>query len=219
MRLEHVAKETRRYLGYGNREADEATEQLISGVIDELLQTAVCRSVCREFDLFLPQEEEGTAVITDAFTAKSRNLRRNLKDCEKVLIFGATLGAPLDKLIQRYEKIRMSRAVVLQAAAAALIEEYCDEENGRWKAEYEKKGWYMRPRFSPGYGDFPLECQSGIIAALEAGKRIGITLTESLLMVPSKSVTAVIGLSRRKAACILQGCEACTKKDCAYRRG
>ncbi|RGY96341.1 vitamin B12 dependent-methionine synthase activation domain-containing protein [Clostridium sp. AM58-1XD] len=219
MRLEHVAKETRRYLGYGNREADEATDRLIAEAMEELLQTAVCRSVCREFDLFLPHGDEEGTVTTDAFTAKSRNLHKNLKDCEKVLIFGATLGAPVDKLIQRYERIRMSRAVVLQAAAAALIEEYCDEENSRWKTEYEEKGWYMRPRFSPGYGDFPLECQSGIIAALEAGKRIGITLTESLLMAPSKSVTAVIGLSRRKASCVLQGCEACAKTDCAYRRG
>lgn len=212
-----IKKETRRYLGYGNKEGDEGAEQAIDECLDELFRTASPRSLCRELDLTLP--EEGIGVITDAFHTESRNLRRNLKDCEKILLFAATLGAETDKLIQRYERIRMSRAVILQAGAAAMIEEYCDKENTRWKKEYEKNGWYMRPRFSPGYGDFSLECQKNIIGALEAGKRIGITLTDSLLMVPSKSVTAVIGLSRLKRECTVKGCEACTKTDCIYRRG
>lgn len=76
----------------------------------------------------------------------------------------------------------------------------------------------MRPRFSPGYGDFPLECQQGIAAALELSKRIGVMLTDRLMMTPSKSVTAVMGLSQRPQICRVQGCEACGKKDCGYRR-
>lgn len=84
--------------------------------------------------------------------------------------------------------------------------------------EYLEKGLYLRPRFSPGYGDFPLSAQKEILDGLEAGKRIGITLTEGYLMMPSKSVTAVIGVSRTPAACTIEGCEACGKKDCAFRR-
>ena len=87
-----------------------------------------------------------------------------------------------------------------------------------WKKEYLEKGLYLRPRFSPGYGDFPLSAQKEILDGLEAGKRIGITLTEGYLMMPSKSVTAVIGVSRTPAACTIEGCEACGKKDCAFRR-
>ena len=71
---------------------------------------------------------------------------------------------------------------------------------------------------SPRYGDFPLECQRQIAPALELNKRIGVTLTDSLLMAPSKSVTAVIGVSRLPRNCTVQGCEVCAKRDCAYRR-
>ena len=113
----------------------------------------------------------------------------------------------------------MARAVVMQAAAAALIEEVCDRNFESWRKEYEEKGLYLRPRFSPGYGDFPLSVQKDLLGGLEAGKRLGITLTEGGLMMPSKSVTAVIGISPVKGFCRTEGCEACEKKkDCPYRR-
>ena len=99
-----------------------------------------------------------------------------------------------------------------------MIEEYCDQICTALKAEYEAKGRYLRPRFSPGYGDFPLECQGMLLDALEAGKRIGIKLTDSLLMMPSKSVSAVMGASRKPYRCDVKGCEACAKTDCPYRR-
>ena len=149
---------------------------------------------------------------------RSSNLERNLRDCQRILVFGATLGSRVDVLLHRYGLLQMSKAVILQAAAAAMLETYCDWKNEALRQEYQEKGWYMRPRFSPGYGDFPLECQRQIQAALELGKRIGVTLTDSLLMAPSKSVTAVMGLSRKPRMCSIQGCEACGKKDCAYRR-
>ncbi len=133
-------------------------------------------------------------------------------------MFGATLGSRVDVLLKRYGQLSVSRAVVLQAASAAMLETYCDYCNEVWREEYQKKGWYMRPRFSPGYGDFPLECQKEIAGALEMNKRIGVTLTDSLLMAPSKSVTAVIGLSRKPKMCSIQGCEACGRTGCEYRR-
>ena len=129
-----------------------------------------------------------------------------------------TVGAEVDRLLARYGKLSVAKAVVMQAAAAAMVEAYCNELNAMWKKEYLEKGLYLRPRFSPGYGDFPLSAQKQILDGLEAGKRIGITLTEGYLMMPSKSVTAVIGVSRTPAACVIEGCEACGKKDCAFRR-
>ena len=81
-----------------------------------------------------------------------------------------------------------------------------------------KKGLYLRPRFSPGYGDFSLSCQRAVLDALDAGKHLGIKLTDSFLMMPSKSVTAVIGVSQKPHRCDVKGCEACGKTDCLYRR-
>lgn len=214
--MEINQKETLRYLGYGRQEADGPVMDLIRECWEELQRAASPRHISRSYPLQLFGED---GVDFTCFQTHSKNLTKNLQDCEQIILFAATLGTQVDVLIQRYNKIQVSKAVVLQAAAAAMLEDYCDEVNEEIRASYESRGLYLRPRFSPGYGDFPLECQTALTGALEAGKRIGITLTDSLLMAPSKSVTAVIGVSRRKRTCTVKGCEACGKTDCAYRRG
>ena len=181
----------------------------------ELWEAATPRHLYREYPLSLGEDYR---IDGGCFNARSRNLWGNLKDCDQIIVFAATLGCGADHLIQKYSRLQMSRAVVMQAAAAAMIEEYCDQVCTVIKSEYEAKGRYLRPRFSPGYGDFPLECQGMLLEALEAGKRIGIKLTDSLLMMPSKSVSAVMGVSRKPYRCDVKGCEACAKTDCPYRR-
>ena len=114
--------------------------------------------------------------------------------------------------------VGVSEAAILQAAAASAVEEVCDALNLEINAEMEKSGLYARPRFSPGYGDFPLEHQPAFLKALDAAAKIGIHLTDGYLMMPSKSVTALIGFSGEKTACSLEGCEMCHKTDCTYRR-
>lgn len=213
--MEISRREIRRYLGYGGNEGDETVNALIEECLKELTSAASPKSISRVYPLRLLPDD---GIDFTVFQAKSRNLSRNLKDCEQVILFAATLGAGVDVLLHKYTKLQMSKAVIMQAAAAAMIEEYCDEENRLLKQEYEAQGLYLRPRFSPGYGDFPLECQRDITAVLETPKRVGIMLTDSLLMAPSKSVTAVMGVSGKSHRCDVKGCEACAKTDCAYRR-
>ncbi len=208
-------REILRYLGYRGAAADAAVETLVEACLQELWAACEPRHIMRTLPL---KREEGDRLELGGIRTVSRSLSRNLKDCEQVALFAATLGTGADHLIRRYERLQMSRAVVMQAASAAMIEEYCDQVCEAFRAEQEKAGWYTRPRFSPGYGDFPLSCQTALLGALEAGKRIGIKLTDSLLMMPSKSVSAVIGLSRKPHRCDVKGCEACQKTDCAYRR-
>lgn len=212
--MERNIRETLRYLGYKNQTADPAVMKLAEGCWDDLERAASPRSFYREYELAL----EGECIDAGVFRTESHSLARNLKDCGKVILLAASLGTAVDMLIQRYSKLQMSRAVVLQAAAAACLEDYCDAVNEKLKEDYGKMGLYLRPRFSPGYGDFPLECQKAILESLEASKRVGITLTDSFLMAPSKSVTAVIGVSRLPGNCTVKGCEACGKTDCVYRR-
>lgn len=209
-------RETLRYLGYkGNpAQADEQTVKLAGECWLELEEKAEKRACFREFPLTV---QEGR-IDMECFQTKSLALEKNLRNCRQVVLFAATLGVWPDNLIRRYSHVQMSRAVVMQAAAAAMLEDYCDEVNEELRQEYEKRGLYLRPRFSPGYGDFPLGCQPALIRGLEADKRIGITLTDSLLMMPSKSVTAVIGVSQVKRECAVKGCDACGRTDCVYRR-
>ena len=149
------------------------------------------RYVVREFPLKMP----GDGVIeTDCFRTVSRNLEKNLKDCHKLLVFAATLGIGVDHLIRRYNRLDMSRTVALQAGAAAVLEEYCDQVCRKLREDYERQGFYLRPRFSPGYGDFPLEAQPSIVRTLRADIRLGLTVLPTHLLLPTKSITAVLGL-------------------------
>jgi cobalamin-dependent methionine synthase I len=120
-----------------------------------------------------------------------------------VLLFAATLGLELDRLIARYSVRMPSRAVVLQALGAERVESLCNLFLQELKPEYAVRGQTMRPRFSPGYGDLSLDFQKDLFALLNCSKHIGLSLNESLLMSPTKSVTAVVGLfDEKQRSCV-----------------
>lgn len=208
-------REAVRYLGYGKCAVDEKTLQMIQESFDELERLAEKKSIYRIFEV--SAKDENTLSI-GKIEIHSNNLRKNLKDCEKVILFGATLGTDVDRQIRKYELLDMSKAVVMQACAAAYLEEFCDEMQEKIATQMELEGKYLRPRFSPGYGDFSILHQKDLLSMLETSKKIGLTLTEGYMLTPTKSVTAVIGISRINERCHKQGCEICKKIDCIYRR-
>ena len=213
--MDHLMREAVRYLGYGKHAVDDQTLGLIADSFGSLRTLSSRKSVYRIFDL---EQEDGETVRFGSLTVKSKSLGKNLRGCDKIVLFGATLGIGVDQLLSRTSKTDMAKTVVTQACAAALLEEYCDECQERIRQEMESEGRYLRPRFSPGYGDFPIECQRDMVRMLDCAKSIGLTLTESCMMAPSKSVTAVIGAGRAAVRCHRQGCESCEKLDCIYRR-
>jgi len=213
---EHRMREAVRYLGYGKNKPDETTKKLLKESFQELDSAVRVRSCCRSFDLVM--EEDGHFFI-EGFEFVSRSLYRNLAGCSKIAVFGITLGTGVDLLIRRFEVTDMAHAVVLQAAAAAYLEEECGSLQESVRKEAEKSGFYLRPRFSPGYGDFDLAYQKQVMELLDLPRKAGITMTETFMMAPVKSVTAFIGMSREHSGCVPEGCEACGKKDCRYRRG
>ena len=211
-------REIYRYLGIkANEKPDAATEKLAEECIAELSEKCRLRSFARWFPYTVT---EAAAPIIDfsCFQVKSRDLAKNLRGCGQVILFAATIGEGADFLTRKYSRTNVAKAVVMQAAAAAMVEAFCDEENKKLREQAEEQGWFLRPRFSPGYGDFSLEHQRDFARVLEMQKTVGITLSESLLMLPSKSVTAVIGAGRTDTKCVLSGCESCGNADCAFRR-
>ena len=208
-------KEAVRYLGYGNNTADERTCAMIQESFTELERAADPKSICRIFDM--EQDADGTIKAAN-MKLVSKSLSRNLKGCVRLVLFGATLGIGVDHLIRRSSVTDMSRAVILQACAAALLEEYCDKIQEEAGKELEKEKLYLRPRFSPGYGDFDIHYQEPIMRILDCAKTIGLSMTDGYMMTPTKSVTALIGASPIKERCPAAGCEACSKTDCEYRR-
>lgn len=214
--LEINRREVYRYLGVRRGEPDERIKELVEDCIAELTQVMTPRMVYRVFPMTLLGNEE---IDFTCFKVKSRSLEKNLRGCEKIILFAATIGERVDLLLRRYNKLEVSRGVVMQASSAAAIEAYCNEINRDFKKKAAEKGYFLRPRFSPGYGDFSIEYQRLISDVLKMEKTCGITLTDSLLMMPSKSVTAVIGMGRENVNCEPDGCEVCNKREsCQFRR-
>lgn len=213
--MDKRTREAIRYLGYGKNTADDRTRMMIRDAFSELEKVSGPKYICRIFSV--NRQEDGKISIEN-MKIDSVSLSRNLKSCTKAVLFGATLGAGVDRMIRRTSLTDMSSAVIQQACAAAFLEEYCDSVQTEVGSELEKEGLYLRPRFSPGYGDFDIRFQEPIMRMLDCAKMIGLTMTDSYMMSPTKSVTAVIGASPVRERCPVAGCEACTKTDCEYRR-
>ena len=132
---EKRVREAVRYLGFGKNEADERTLELIQQSFKDLEQEAGPKSICQIFDL--NHTDDGRLVIGQ-MEIRSKSLSRNLKGCRQVVLFGATLGAGVDRLMRRISLTDMARAVILQSCAAAMLEEYCDECQKKIAAELEE---------------------------------------------------------------------------------
>ena len=128
----------------------------------------------------------------------SKDLSKNLDGCDSVIAFAATVGIEMDRLIAKYSATSPARALILQAIGAERIESLANLFSAEIAAEKAALGLSLKPRFSPGYGDLPLEMQKNIFEALDCPRKIGLSLNENLLMSPSKSVTAIIGVYSKR---------------------
>lgn len=180
-------KETLRYLGYAGVKSADGIEGVLEECRGMILPVLAPKAVYEEFPLI--QGEENRLDLGFAKVV-SNSLTRNLAGCSKLVLFAATVGAGVDRLILKYNRLSPARAVILQAMGAAAVEQWCDEVNGIITLEYGP----TRPRFSCGYGDLPLSLQREIFPALQVTKNIGVTLTDGDLMMPTKSVTAIVGI-------------------------
>ena len=211
-------REVYRYLGCGKNGVTEAVAEKTEACIAELIDASELRGVYERFSLQLCGEGR---LRIGAVTVESRDLAKNLAGCEAVFLMGATIGTGVDRLIARASVTDLTAAAVYQAAGAAYIEAYCDGLNGELEEIVRGEGKSLRPRFSPGYGDFPLDYQRDIFRLLNLSKHTGISLGDSLVMSPSKSVTAVVGIAdgAEKGGELpgRRSCGICDRTDCAYR--
>ena len=191
MTLEIPRKEIFRYLGYHGVEPSPEVSALVEKCVARLQEESSPRTVHLFFPLAFLEKE---TMQFGGITVKSHSLATNLQGCTEICVLGGTIGPGADLMIRRAELRKMSEALIYQAAASAMVEELVDHLNKQICLDAKTRGFLCRPRFSPGFGDFSLDCQRDILRLLDAPKRLGVYLLDSLLMTPSKSVTAVIGL-------------------------
>ncbi len=185
-------REILRYAGVRG-EAPEL-DSLLQSCLDEVRGKLTYKVCYCEFPLTF----HGGRLDLGFVETDSEGLKKNLMGCDRIVLFAATVGIEIDRLIARYSSVSPTRSLLFQAIGAERIECLCDVFEREIAARKAGVGLGIRPRFSPGYGDFPLDVQSDIFAVLDCQRKIGLTLNQSLLMSPSKSVTAIIGVTARK---------------------
>lgn len=179
-------KEVWRYAGYRGV-PDSEQEDLNANLLDVL---KVSKGAFAYKVVYLKSD-------TLPFEHNSKNLSNLLSDCTYFYMFAATIGVEIDRLIGKSAKLSPVKSLLFQALGAERIEALCDRFCEDIKAEEAMIGNDITLRFSPGYGDLPLEIQHDFFRILDCNRKIGISLNDSLLMSPSKSVTAVFGVKER----------------------
>lgn len=174
------------YRFMGCKEAFGDMEEIYEESLREYKKAAVFKACFRKTSVSFFDEK---GIRFDFCEIESENLRKNLEGCKSAFVFAATSGSGVDRLIMRQTKISPVDAMITDCIASSGIEVFCDLVNDEMK-----KGRVLKPRYSPGYGDVSLCCQSEILSFLDAYRKIGLTLTEAYLMTPIKSVTAIVGI-------------------------
>ncbi len=189
MSLELNKREMMRY--WGVKGTPNEQELIVAQKAEKLaLGVAAPKMVYERFDCTLNDD----TVMIGNLTIHSRDLAKCLKGCKSAVMLCSTVGIGIDNLINRYNGIDMALSTAVSACGSALIETYLDEFMLNFSKELKKNKEKMTPRFSPGYGDLSLSLQLDFFRILQITKRIGVTLNDSLLMTPTKSVTAIFGI-------------------------
>ena len=207
--------EALRYLGAGSS-PPEVLRRDMEQIADQLTAAVRPRYAYRVFSTV--HEERGVLLREAGILLTGRSAARMLAQCDQAVLLICTLGAGFETMLRAEQARDMARAVMLDACGSAWVESGCNAAEEELAARF--PGRYLTDRFSPGYGDLPLALQPAICAALDAGRRVGVQVTDSFLMNPSKSVTAVIGLSDRPQQARIRGCAYCSMwETCTLRKG
>lgn len=199
--------EVLRYLGYGKNPCDENVSEKID-VISEKMRESLSLKACYEKYPLITMDN---SLCFGSIKTISKDLKKNLSGCSEIIVFVATIGIDADRIIGKNSILSPSDAIIAQSVGTALIESWCDILCQRFSEDVD-----LKPRFSPGYGDFEIENQKEIFNMLDATRKIGVSLTESLQMVPSKSVSAIVGIGGKGHA--KENCQICDNINCPYRR-
>lgn len=207
-------REALRYMG----QLDLSCDEKLLGVMDkceiEMLKALRPKFVYRAFDFEIV--EDGVKIHNTSLILPGNDIKKHLDNCKKVVLMAVTLSSDVDRVIRTAQIRDMLEALALDCYASAAVEQCCDKVEEFIKSDFEE--YEMTFRYGVGYGDLPLKVQAEFLKVLNASRLIGLNVTESSILTPRKSVTAVIGLSQNPVQPQKKGCEICNLKGrCAYR--
>lgn len=207
-------REVLHFLGWRGAKVEGELIAELKLICTDVMTSVQPRAVIRRFAL-----EESGAFAATTFVPGGGDVRTMLHGCQEGVLLAATLGAQSERLLLQAQARDARRALLVDAALSAAIESVCDQMEDELRASCKEEGLYLTDRFSPGYGDMPLAQTREICAVMEADRKIGLTVSRSGIMMPRKSVTAVMGISRMPVTRRPAGCEGCAAREtCPLRR-
>ncbi len=207
-------KEALRYLGFYDEQPTQDVLLSLSECEQTLLQTIKPRYIYKCFDL--EKKEDDKVYLKDCnMVLSGKSISKHLYYCEKAVLMCATLSSDVDRLISKFQVQDLAKAVMTDCLASATIEQVCDEVEEEIRKEFNE--YTLTYRFSPGYGDLPLDTGREFLRVMDAQRQIGLCITNGDMMSPIKSVTAIIGLSKNKLEDI-DRCEDCMIKDTCEKK-
>ncbi len=201
------------YLGCRGGQVPEDLERSMDECWEQLKIVARPRLTYRIFPV------ENGQLSGSGLLLEGRDIQRHLEDCYEAVLLAATLGPDVETLLMRTQVMDMARALVLDSTASAAIENVCDNFEKDLRADCQSKGLFLTDRFSPGYGDLPIGLQQQLCEVLDTRRRIGLTVSQSGILIPRKSVTAILGVSETPRFRRSSGCANCTMfHSCKLRK-
>lgn len=189
--MEIPRTEVLRYLGYTGKSIDPYTDQLIDECLREIREISNPKHKIGVYDLeFQP---DGIYVQNTTLILDGQDIANHLQYANKCALMAVTLGIQVDKRIKFYNLTNLTKAVILDACATAYVETVCDQVESKLRTLAQQDDMQITFRFSPGYGDLPIEMQNDLLQVLNAPITIGLTATPEHILLPLKSVTAIIG--------------------------
>ena len=206
--------EVLRYMGCPPEGAAPALRAQVERCAALLVQSARPRWNYRVFDLFF---EDGGVRLDGGLLLPGEDLRAHLAGCDRAAVFCATLGAEADLLIRRAEPRDALEMLAMDCCATAAVEDLCDGIEKHLHSLF--PNCHFPFRYSPGYGDLPLSLQGDLLRLLDAPRRVGLTATGHHILIPRKSVTAILGVSDTPVPNHSRSCLACPgSHSCQYRK-
>ncbi|MDD4700254.1 MAG: methionine synthase [Oscillospiraceae bacterium] len=209
--------EVLRYLGHKGQPFSEDIDKTIDEMIVRCEQIAT--PAVRTVQYSLQRTDGGILLEGTNLTLMGKDVAEHLKDCNSAVLMAATLGQSIDREMRVLEASDMVKALVFDSCASSLIESVCDYAQSKARETAAQSGLFITDRFSPGYGDLALEIQPEFLKILDTQRKIGLYCTDTCLMNPRKSVTAIIGLKATESGVMRRSCENCKlKESCEFRK-
>ena len=208
---------------------DAAVDAQINNCIKKITQAALPKYVYRVFDIERIEKnacgcyaqdhgnigDNSEKIMLSGTSAEiiGHDAAVLLRDCSACIVMAATLGQKCEMMLRRAQITDMTEAVILDSCASSAIESICEQLNDDLRSEYLSAGKFLTDRYSPGYGDMPLTMQPELCGLLQTEKRIGLSVSPGLTLIPSKSVTAIIGIADRPQKMREVSCDSCRLRD------